>query len=360
MFDYPEAAYLLILTFPLIFLLISVFRYRKRMLSAYADPSHLNELLLPRARAFKWIKSVAWVFVWVASCLALIGPKGNLRYTRGNSSKPFITEHMPQNILFLVDTSGSMAIPDARNGVTRLENGKEIMQEIIAQLNGQSVELDALSSSLIPLVPSTLDYLFTRIVIGDLQIDEGDEGGGTDFSSMFHVLGKETPSDSDSQSYVTILFSDGGDNAVESLEGEAKVRAIASLQSMLQRTNGVNQHFFTVGLGSIEGGIVPHVTFNGRQVRSELQEDLLKKMAEFGYGTYYRANDWPVWNLAHDFVEKIGKLSVPTKDAVPQRRVKLVEEKDVIYDLYYQIPLGIALMLLLLIYVLPDTRVQRL
>ena len=364
LFDFPQAAYLLLFVFLFIFLLISLFNYRTSILDKYTSHVHIKELLFSRSRLLTWIKSIAWIVVWICLCIALMDPKGNVKYTDSNNGPPKegqIARAMPQTVVFLVDTSSSMDVLDGRNKLSRLENAKAIMQDVVARLEGQNVALYSFTTTLTPIVPPTLDYFFTRIMISNLLINEGDESGGTNLTSALQELKEKALTYPSAQLYTLIILSDGGDNAIEQLEGTARHEAIRSLASAISDPQALNLHTYTIGLGSLSGGIVPRVVFKGRPVNSALQEDVLKEIAQSERGVYFRADDYPIRDLAYAISQKIEADAQDNvkKGVIEERSVKLARMEDVAYDLYYKIPLGIALVLLMMIYILPDVYIRR-
>ncbi len=71
----------------------------------------------------------------------------------------------------------------------------------------------AFTSELTSLVPPTLDYLFARIMLGELHINEGDVGG-TLFAPVLEQLKNKILQDKSAYAHTIILFSDGEDNDV--------------------------------------------------------------------------------------------------------------------------------------------------
>lgn len=361
-FDFPQAAWLLALTPLLAFCLLWLFRYHQRIVQLY-NPEHATQLVYPRSKTISFLKSIAWLLVWICACIALMGPKGNLKYLP-NPNESFsskIDKRPIQEIIFLVDTSASMSIPDGRNNIPRLSNAKEIMDEVTSQLKGQYVSLYAFTSQLTPLVPPTLDYLFTRLIINQLDINAGDVGG-TNLTRVLESLKQKLFAETTTKLYTLILLSDGGDNVIEKMEGKNKQQAIAQLASIFADHPGIDLSFSTVGIGSIAGDNVPGILFGGQPVHSVLEQDVLKQLAIRGGGDYYQANEWNTWNLAQNLVAKAEQQAkkAQTSPLSGERVVKPVQEEDISYDLYYQIPLGIALLLLMIIYILPNTRLLHL
>ncbi len=367
-YDFPQAVYLLLLLIPLLFLYGWLFYYRQQSTKAYASSSILPQLLKRRSFFFSILKAFALSFAWILACIAFMGPKGNLQYqliSHANQKRNIHTQtqahsqlpHQTHEVIFLIDASASMSVSDARHHRTRLIAAKEIVEQIISQLIGQTIALDAFTSELTPLVPPTLDYLFVRLVLQQLGINEGDVGG-TDLAKVLETLKEKILSTPFSKLYTIILLSDGGDNRIEKLQGQAKEEAIQKVLHIIPNPTELNLRIFTIGMGSKEGGTVPSVTFNGQPIHSRLEEEILKSLAHQERGTYYEANAWPAWNLAQDLINQMKENSPDAEGgesaAVLERKVVPAKQEEISYDFYYQLPLGLAILFLLLYFILPD------
>lgn len=356
-FDFPLALYLFVFVGPLLFLMSWLAKDRRQRLQTYASSKNSPQLIYARSPFLTWIKNGAWCLAWIGACLALMGPKGNIQYTSLASSSTQFPSSLPSEVIFLVDVSTSMAVADA-NGRTRLEEAQTIMDELISQLSGQNVALDAFTSELIPLVPPTLDYLFTRLMIKNLQINEGGVGE-TDFKAVLKSLKEKIFSESTSKLYTWIVLSDGGDNQIEPLQGTARQQAIQNLVELLPNPSDFNLQVFTIGVGSKKGGEVPGVIVQGKPVYSKLEEDLLQALANRGAGVYLEASQYTSWDLAHDLVKRIDQRAIADKlrsQSASNRQISPIKEEEITYDLYFQIPLAIAIAALCLTFILPDTR----
>ena len=84
----------------------------------------------------------------------------------------------------MLDTSASMSVEDTRQKNTRLEVAKEIIDEMVQKLDGQNVALYSFTSALTPIVPLTLDYLFTRLMLQDVHLNYGEVAGTDLFESL--------------------------------------------------------------------------------------------------------------------------------------------------------------------------------
>lgn len=361
-YDFRQAGYLLWLSIPLSLLYWSLFRYRQSALQSYAPSTIISQLLLPRSKPLAILKTIGLNMSFILACFALMGPKiESQKVFQSNSSltqiqtltKNILPQYKAHDVIFLIDTSASMTVPDTKNGQTRLATAKEIVEEVINLLHGESVGLYAFTSELVPLSPPTLDYLFVYLQLNQMGINEGDVEG-THFLPVLHSL-KTKISPSPNKLHTIILISDGGDNSIEQLEGSAKEKAIQSLLEIIPNPVELNLRLFTVGVGSEKESVIPDVEMNGKPVYSKLNTQLLKLLAEHGRGSYYEANQWPSWDLAHDLLSKMEQDSLYVEQSSGRKNSK-EKQTETTKSLYYQIPLGLAIILLCAYLILPDVR----
>ncbi len=361
---FPQAAYLLILLIPALVLQVSLFLYRRKQLSSFAYKAILPKLLTPRSHLFTICKIAASMLILVLICLSLMDPQGNLHYLPSSAaskeSQPlnFAKRYRPHEVVLLIDTSASMSVIDTPQGQTRLDQAKDIMDGVVANLSGQTVSLYTFTSVLTPLVPQTNDYLFTRLMIRGLTINQGDIGG-TNFTKSLTQLKEKIFSSPEQKLYTLILFSDGGDQEVELTQGAAKKKVIAHILNILPNPNDFHFRLYTVGVGSETPSVVPHVAYEGKPVYSKIEPLLLEQLAKRNNGIYYSAHLWTDWELAQELKKQIIDMTLAQQtepvDSL-ERKVSTAKQEDMLSDLYYQIPLGLAIILLLTYLILPDVR----
>lgn len=349
-FQFPQAGMLLLLLFPLLYGQWALQRYRKRQQHSYASPSLLPHLLLPRSSQLTYTKLAGWVLIWTLACLALMQPLGNLRYSPLPSpAKPLAAPH---EVIFLVDTSASMRVPDGPEGEVRLEEAKTIMEDILRQLQGQTFSLYTFTSELSAVVPPTVDLLFMRLSIKELQVNQGDVGG-TRLAPVLKALKQQVFPQPSPKRYTVVLLSDGGDTLLETLTRTAQEQEREAILTAISDPQQLHVSLFTIGVGSLQPQAIPHVTFNSQPVLSKLEPEILQQLAVKERGKYYRAQEWSSWNLAHDIVSQIESEGVAEQ---PERQVTAINQEDILVDLYFQIPLGLALLFYILNLLLPDTK----
>ncbi len=296
-------------------------------------------------------------------CAALMDPLGNLHYLSTAGQPPssqlhdFSRRYLPLEVVFLVDTSASMGVRDARQGASRLDQSKDIMEDTAALLKGELVSLYSFTSALSPLVPSTYDYLFTRLIIKSLTLNHGDVAG-TGFETALKELKAKIFFAPVQKMYSLIILSDGGDEAIEKASGSAREEAVKKIIGILPDPAKFHFRTFTIGIGKEKPSLVPNVSFEGKPVYSKLEPEILKQLAAHSNGSYYAAEDWSSYSLAEELNRKIleedGRQTEPVQSL--ERKVLAPKEEDVLYDLYYQIPLGLALVLLSAYLLIPEVR----
>lgn len=356
-FNFPKASYLLLLLVPLFIFQFILLRYRKKKLHAYAPGKVLPSLLTPRSFILTLTKMGGWLLIWALACMALMEPFGNIRPSvQSNPSdehlKSFFTPH---EVIFLVDTSASMGVPDSIDGNTRLEEAKNIMEDMMRQLNGQTVSLYAFTSELSSIVPPTLDYLFARLSMKELHLDEGDVGG-TRFAPILKSLQEQAFPQPLSKRYSIIMLSDGGDTQLEALTGEAKKTEQLKILNAVSNPQEFQIRLFTIGIGSLQPSPIPHATEGGKPVLSKLEPDILKELAKKNLGKYETASDWTSWDLASELKKEMGDDPLISPQKLHEKDSAGIVQNNIAVDWYFQIPLGLALLFYIFNLWLPDVR----
>lgn len=350
-FKQPSAAYLFLLLPILLFFFWSLFQYRRKAIRQYADEAILPRI--PRSSIIYWSKCAALLAAWSAAIVALMQPQGNGHYPEENQKK---TKNEPvrqkaHEVILLIDSSGSMAVPDSRNGMARLDYAKDIADELVSKLSGQSLAFFAFTSQVTPLAPSTMDYLYVRLMLRQMQINEGD-AAGTDIVKALKEMHTYIQTLPPTRLKRLILVSDGGDTALEAMTDNEREQATSALLDLFDDAQSLNLHIDAIGMGSHKGGNVPEVTYQGHSVFSSLQDDLLRRLARRGGGLYLDANSMTSPDMADRLVAALDDdaFQAPLEQTGSSGSGK----KTVIYDHYFQIPLAISLLALIYAMAWPD------
>lgn len=344
-FQDPAAAYLL-LVLPLFLLLLwNLFWYRHKTLQPF------GESLIPRSPAIYWCKCLALMLAWTGATFALMGPRGNGHYPVGpHKTGSQMNRRVAQELILLVDCSGSMAVADSRSGMTRLDYAKDIADQIVSKLTGEAVSLNAFTSEVTSLSPATMDYLFVRLMLRQMRINEGDSAG-TNLVKALKEMHQQMLSMPPGRLKRLVLMSDGGDTALEALSDQEREKEIATV---LNEFDAIKQlHIDAIGMGSSKGGVVPDVTFEGRPVYSALESELMRRLARRTGGQYIEANAATAPEIADQL---IARLQQDASQAEGEERMPSSQSRTLLYDRYFQIPLALSLLLLFFALGWPDTR----
>lgn len=361
-YDWPSMAILLAALLPLAWSMVLLYRYRQKKLKLFADWAVRNAVVENREPVLYWVKVLLYCLAWIGGVIAVMQPKGNERYvsTAPNGevtvikqrSKNHLMRKKTHEVIFLVDASASMKIPDI-SGKTRLEVSKEIVDDIISHLKGENVSLFAFTSATMQIVPSTLDYLFTRLMLQQIEINEG-ETEGTDIKLALEFVRKLYFAQPSSKTKTLILLTDGGDTSLYELNPEQRKEEVRKIVDPIRDAEEKNLRVLVVGVAGMQGKDVPGITFQGKPVISSLDEALLRKISSSGRGSLFIIGEMTAFQISQAIAQNIARdesfIDV-SQDEPPD-----MGERSHVYDLYFQIPLGIAILALAGCLLIPDTR----
>lgn len=318
-----SAVYLLIFALIIPLLGWNLYVYRKKKLGNFASSDILNQLLVQRSQYNFWGKVIALSLAVIFGVISLMEPIGNGHYPTGAKVKlpteEINTRRRVNDVIFVVDSSASMGATDTRTGVSRLDSAKEIVDEIISRLHGESISLWAFAGEPAKLSPLTMDYFFVRMMLKQMDYNEGDVPG-TNIENVLSVIRKEYYSTISTKHRTIVLLSDGGED--EPL----------TIANTVDQADILNLRVYTVGMGSKEGKIIPGIK---PDVISKLEPSLLQQLAEKGRGKYYIANDYTAIQLAEDVATRINNES---KFEEFKEKLPAISSEEIIYDLSSNFP----------------------
>ena len=234
------------------------------------------------------------------------------------------------DIVVAVDTSRSMLADDIKPN--RLEAAKREIKDLIDIIDGDRVGLVAFAGTAFLQCPLTLDYGAFSLFLDDLDTRLIPVGG----TSFGEAINKSMSAFSDKlkKHKAIVLITDGEDH-----QGNAMEIAKAA------KEKGII--IYTVGVGKKEGAYIKIRDNKGREellkdregkvVKSRLDEVLLNKIA-VGTGGAYSPAYGIKWGLANIYTNLIAKME---DKQLGGRKIRLYENR-------YQIPLFIALILIVL------------
>lgn len=257
------------------------------------------------------------------------------------------------DMVFLLDVSNSMLAEDIVP--SRLKKAKHIIRNFVDRLSGDRAGVVAFAGSAYPAVPLTTDYDFLRQTLEVLDENSVANQGtdllrglqvGMDLLIRGGLNDADDPSrqqeDANAASRVVIVVSDG-----EAHEGEE-----AKLASKLKEA-GIK--VFTIGVGSLKGAPIPLRDQNGtmreykkdmmgNMILTKLESANLEAIASNTGGKYYAASS------------NEGEVEEILSELSSLDRVKGGGRRVIVYDEIFQYPLALAVVLLLLMLALRQTK----
>lgn len=231
------------------------------------------------------------------------------------------------DIYAIIDTSRSMLAEDVYPN--RLERGKKAVEELIKNLKGDRIGFIPFSDSAYVQMPLTDDYNMAKNYLDAID-SHLISGGGTDLLSALKIA-ERSFNNSNTKNKVVLIISDGGEKDTEITDylknSDLKVYSV-----------GVGTDTPTVMPEYIEGQKRGFIKDEKGEIGTTiLNSELLQSISK---GGYYEINN--LSDSSKKFAEDISNLE---RDALRKERVKL-------YDKYFQYPLLIGLLLILLAYLL--------
>ena len=301
--------------------LLWTLNHRRRMIEKFVESKLLGDIAATLNLRRYTLKNILLTLVLVLSVLALARPQWGFEYRE--------VKRQGLDILLVVDVSKSMLTEDVKPN--RLERVKLSIQDLLKKLKGDRIGLVAFAGDAFLVCPLTVDYGGFLLALKDLSPDTVPRGG-TDLERAVKEAMKgyeKTPN----KYKAVIVMTDG-----ESLEGDPLAAARQAQEKGIK--------IFTIGVGAQEGELIRlprdggSIEFlkddRGNYVKSRLNEKFLREIAQATGGAYVRSTALESGlELIYDrHLSKMEKRDVASK----------VDRK---YFERFQIPLGIALLLLL-------------
>jgi Ca-activated chloride channel family protein len=234
----------------------------------------------------------------VLLALALARPQ------KGKEDSRVTTEGI--DIVLAVDTSGSMIAEDLARGKNRLDVVKQVVQEFIRKRKNDRIGLVVYGEDAYTQCPLTLDYGVLLQFLDKCQIGMAGQNstsiGDAIASSILRLR------DSDAKSKIIILLTDGRNNSG---------RIAPETAADMARTLGIK--IYTIGAGTegyapVPAGRDPFGKTIYQRMRVDIDENLLKEIANVTTGRYFRATDRRSLESIYDEIDKMEK----TKEEVFQ------------------------------------------
>ncbi|MBL7686044.1 MAG: VWA domain-containing protein, partial [Deltaproteobacteria bacterium] len=325
-----DLRYLILLAlFPVLvlFLILTARSYRKKLLQ-FCEAGFLNRLIPFQSQVRPLIKRVLYGLTFLFFVLTLIEPKWGYHF------EDVVRKGV--DLMLIVDVSNSMMAEDMKPN--RLEREKRKIVDLLKMAQGDRIGLIVFAGKPILLCPLTLDYQTIDQFLEDLSTDLIPIQG-TDLKGAIDLAIKSFKDEKSQKALM--IFSDGEDF------GEDLAQATGKLKELKIPA-------YIMGFGTPEGAPIPSGRGeggfkrddSGNLVVSKLNERALSDLALATGGEYVRSvtND-------DDLNELYTKA---LKGAQQGNEIKTSKKR--VYESRFQWPLGIALFLIILEFLISENR----
>ncbi|NTV30295.1 MAG: VWA domain-containing protein [Candidatus Omnitrophica bacterium] len=287
----------LILVLIPILLLFLVWERRRRQGAAFVFPSAglLDGLQKTWRSRLEPLPFILRCLTLVLVVIALAGPRKPVENSR------VVTEGV--NIVLLLDTSTSMAAEDFTiNGKrqNRLAVVKKVVSDFIAKRKDDRVGLVAFAARPYTVCPLTTDHVWLETQMDRIRFGLMEDG--TAIGSAI-ASGANRLRNAEGKSKVMILLTDGINNA-------GKIEPLAAAKAA--QSYGIR--IYTIGAGTRGEAPYPVADMFGRtiyqNIKIEIDEDILRKIADTTGGQYFRATDTDSLEGIYDQIDRLEKTRI--------------------------------------------------
>jgi Ca-activated chloride channel family protein len=218
------------------------------------------------------------------------------------------------DIVLVIDVSSTMLAEDFESGVSResrVDAVKDVVREFINNRHDDRIGIVAFASRAYTVSPLTLDYGWLLQNLDRVKVGLIEDGTaiGSGISTALNRL-----KDSQAKSKVVILLTDGRNNA-------GRISPLTAAEAAA----ALNIKVYTIGAGT--KGLAPYPTkdmFGNKvyqKVKIEIDEDLLKKIAEKTHAKYFRATDTKSLRDVYMEIDKLEKSRIEEKGYVEYKEL---------------------------------------
>jgi Ca-activated chloride channel family protein len=323
-FDDPIFIWLLFALAPLL-----VWRFLRRRQGKPAIRFSWNQPLRSLAQSVEWTQTALLVVRVLAITFLLLALS---RPQSGMTEETVTTQGI--DIVLVLDISSSMLAEDITPN--RVEAAKEVAARFVEGRVNDRIGLVAFAGEAFTQCPLTLDYGILDDLIQQIEVGMIQDGTAI---GMGLAVAVNRLRESDAQSRVAVLLTDGKNN-----RGEIDPRMAADLAESF----GVR--VYTIGAGT--RGTAPYPVDDplmGRRtvpVEVDIDEDMLRTVADKTGGRYFRATDRESLQEIYGEIDQLEKTEIEVSHFTR-------------YSEMFHYPLAIALLLLGAEWLLKGTRFRR-
>lgn len=295
-FANPKALYLLFLIPIILGIFILARRARIKKLKAFGSHTMQNQLM-PEVSPYKpWIKITVQLMALLMIIIVIARPRAG--------SKEQTVKVRGIEVMIALDVSNSMlaSSTDDRNGVSRLQRSKLILEKLIDKLGDDKVGLIVFAGNAYTQLPITSDFISAKMFLNTISTDMVSTQGTAIGDAIKLAMNSFTQNEKTQKTIIVIT--DGEDhqgNATE-LAKEAKSKGVV-----------IN----VMGVGTTKGSPIPinnNGAFlkddNGQVVTTFLNEKMAKEIASIGGGIYVSGNDANAVSQIDEQLKAIAKSDI--------------------------------------------------
>lgn len=240
-------------------------------------------------------------FIMISCILMVIGLARPQRISDKKIKKDGI------DIVVALDLSKSMLQEDFNPN--RLEKSKKLLSKFISQRVNDRIGLVIFGGDAYTKIPLTFDNSMLREVVEKIKVDDITSNNRTAIGMGVGVAINRLK-ESESKSKVIILMTDGENNYGELSPIDA---------TKLAKELGIK--IYTIGIGAYKRNIPSFFGVMRKVKNTELDENLLTKMAEETNGKYFRASDEKSFEEIFSEINKLEKTKIEKQDFVQKEEL---------------------------------------
>ncbi len=328
-FAHTEYFYLLLLLPVFIIIYLAWNSWRKKALKRFGD-TKVIQVLMPRYSGSKpMLKFTILIIAFIFFVVGIADPQVGSKLEK--------VKREGIDLFLVLDVSNSMLAEDIKPD--RLDRAKMAISRLVDKLQGDRIGIVVFAGHAYKQLPLTTDYSAAKLFLSavDTKIIP------TQGTAIGEAINMAVSSFDDSKHNKAIVVITDGENHEDDAVGAAKAAAEKGIK------------VFTIGMGLPEGAPIPLYDRNGNKlgykkdkqgktVITKLDEDMLRKIAAAGDGSYVRAN-----NATTGLSKVLEDINQIQKEEIETRQFTDYEDR-------FQIFLAMALILLLTELLIADRR----
>lgn len=297
--------FLLLLLLPLLLVARQYYlSWQKKKQIEYGNPIALQKSILFHNATKELLRFLLFIGILFFSILALVNPKF------GTEKTNVTTQGV--EVVFALDVSKSMLCKDV--SPSRLERGKQLILQLVNQLDAQRIGMVAYAGNAYPVLPMTTDFALAKMYLQTINTDLiSSQGTAINTALQTSVDFFDNPN----AGKVLVLLSDGEDHE------DAAEKAVVYAKDK-------NVNVLTIGIGTPQGGPIyfvdeygePQVKKDkeGKEVITQLQETVLENIAKNASGTYiYAAQTNEVVSLIKKEIQAMKRANLKAQQVAQQK-----------------------------------------